>query len=287
MANRREPDMGTISPETQKISLEPIAVGRLLTSYGPESEGADCETHKVSVRYIGGSCTAYLKLYKDHRKIVAELAASQLGRALGLNIPKPFLVIVDPGMIPADQSSFDQTGTLLAFASAQAGKAPVSFNRLINSVSTGIHQLLLDWKGLNSTIAFDEWLANVDRNPGNILFNAEDKSFWLIDHGQALTGSNWPLWGLEDHKVAATNVLLNELLRDAPLDTNQKAALRDSANELMLRASQLDFDQLDPDNYFGLLVGEDEKSTISTFAYLRAFVTVELICKKIGMPGLF
>ncbi len=50
------------------------------------------------------------------------------------------------------------------------------------------------WVDLGRLYAFDAWIANIDRHPGNLLFGSRGDT-WLIDHGHCFTG---PAWKPED-----------------------------------------------------------------------------------------
>lgn len=54
-----------------------------------------------------------------------------------------------------------------------------------------LKKIFLKFKLLGRLIAFDAWVANVDRNVGNVLLVSAD-SFLIIDHGQVLGGWAWP-----------------------------------------------------------------------------------------------
>jgi hypothetical protein len=55
-----------------------------------------------------------------------------------------------------------------------------------------LRNTFLKFKLLGRLIVFDFWIANIDRNVGNVMLISAD-SFMLIDHGAILGGSTWPL----------------------------------------------------------------------------------------------
>ena len=266
------------------MNLEPINIATLSTWLGRATEGLDSETHKVVLSHYRGNSNAYLKLYDDQRQAIAELAAAQLGRAIEINIPEPFLVLVDTTLLPPE-SKYHGTRHRWAFASDQAGKTPVSFARLVKDDSPGANQLFSTWKGLDDTAAFDEWLANTDRNLGNILYDGHGRTFWLIDHGRALTGEYWPVYGIDNPNVDVENLLLDYIGKTAPSDSRRKE-LRDKSNDLMLRASLIDFTQLDKDGHFTRLDPSINRQLVIDFVRTRVHNTVALICQKIGIPDM-
>ncbi len=53
-----------------------------------------------------------------------------------------------------------------------------------------IQDIFLKFKLLGRLIAFDAWVANIDRNIGNVLL-VDSHSFLIIDHGAILGGASW------------------------------------------------------------------------------------------------
>lgn len=51
-------------------------------------------------------------------------------------------------------------------------------------------QALLNWHAFPKLIAFDDWIGNIDRNPGNLVF-IKDSEFAIIDHGRVLGVIDW------------------------------------------------------------------------------------------------
>lgn len=56
-------------------------------------------------------------------------------------------------------------------------------------------EALKNWEKLPHLIMCDDWLANNDRNLGNLL-ELPNKTFTLIDHGGILYGDNWSPWDI-------------------------------------------------------------------------------------------
>jgi hypothetical protein len=128
------------------------------------------------VRLAEGSTEAFVKVL-DAREVLVECACALLARARGLNVPEPLLVLVPGALLPdgADRVGF--------------GSVAVSHGSLrpwiANVGDAAVLRRLRAWSGLVPAACFDEWIANSDRNIGNILFDGKDE-FWLIDHGFAL-----------------------------------------------------------------------------------------------------
>lgn len=83
-----------------------------------------------------------------------------------------------------------------------------SLAALFNHDLQSVRGILENWPGFAQLVAFDTWLANVDRNTGNLIMTGKNRLV-PIDHSDILTG---PLWSFEDliqHEDAWT---LNKLI---------------------------------------------------------------------------
>ena len=58
-----------------------------------------------------------------------------------------------------------------------------------------VQESLKNWNHLPELILCDDWLANDDRNLGNLL-ELPNRTFTLIDHGGILYGDNWSVWDI-------------------------------------------------------------------------------------------
>lgn len=121
---------------------------------------------------------AYAKKLDD-RQLLAEIIAALLGRSIGLPIPEPVLAL------SAD-------GRDIWFASIDVKYPDLSKSLTIfgphiqdSPDNRAVLKKLADWKHINTAIGFDEWIANGDRNPGNIIADGNG-DYYLIDHNLAL-----------------------------------------------------------------------------------------------------
>lgn len=130
------------------------------------------------------------------RKRIAECFSAQIGRAMGLPIPRPMVLR-------------DAQGGLW-FGAQQLNHPDL---RRYTHPGQWAEQLSA-WKPLPDACAFDGWIANEDRNLGNLLSDGRGK-FWLIDHERALPSLRDPR-----HRCA------NQLLRLASAARQQSALLQ-------------------------------------------------------------
>jgi hypothetical protein len=110
-------------------------------------------------------------------EILAECLCAVLGSALGLPVPRVFLVHDPAAWI----------GSRLLVGSEDAGMP--SLRHHLDRAAPGLTAALAAWPQLHTVALFDEWIANPDRNQGNLLWDAADQ-WLLIDHARALGA--WP-----------------------------------------------------------------------------------------------
>ncbi|MDX8384164.1 MAG: HipA family kinase [Ghiorsea sp.] len=164
-----------------------IELARLRSRQYEIKEGNISEVWKASIVAESGIYNVYIKHVKPHI-VYAEAVCAMAGRELGLDIPKPFIVV---------------DGDSLLFASEDVSYA--SFKQFINTGDRAIEQALLQWSGLDAAVIFDEWIANGDRNQGNFLYDGNG-DFTLIDHGKAFGGDDW---NVTNPQFAPENQLAN------------------------------------------------------------------------------
>jgi hypothetical protein len=109
------------------------------------------------------------------REVMVELICALIGKRMGLPIPNPMIV-------------FDEDMNAHCFASQQLDYPDLA--QKLASMSDEDKEILknqlLNWKQLHRAAVFDAFIANFDRNEGNLLHEGES-SFWLIDHGMAIS----------------------------------------------------------------------------------------------------
>lgn len=109
-------------------------------------------------------------------ELVREVLCSLLAQAVDLPVPQPYVLDV------TDSSWAEQHGIKYVFGtSCGAGR---SWMRVARQAPATVANLV-EWSKLLAAIAFDEWIANGDRDPSNLLFIGQ-REFQLIDHGEAL-----------------------------------------------------------------------------------------------------
>jgi hypothetical protein len=144
----------------------------------------------------------YLRIGPDP-SLLAEVVCGVLARALQLPAPDVYLVQVPPGTMPRSRFTHAKTSTLCVGTQDIGGN---TFAQLLDEDPEAVAPLLRDWTALASVTAFDEWLANPDRNMGNLLYVAQ--TIHIIDHAQAFGGSCRSLYPLAElTQVQFSNIL--------------------------------------------------------------------------------
>lgn len=129
----------------------------------------------------------------EPRTLAVEVICAVLGRALGLPIPRPALVQVNPGVLPG-------AAMPLVFFGSESVDNPDLKQWLRRDDEYALSQLE-SWAKLLDAGCFDEWTGNADRHGGNILYGGGN-NFTLIDHSEAIPR------GLRAPDPARANTLL-------------------------------------------------------------------------------
>lgn len=266
------------------IPLEPIPTARVSVFYGRSDEGRDGEIWRVNL--VGSPRPAWVKLHDDARHTIADLVAAQVGRAIGMPIPKPYLAKVDLLRVPEGSAWRGQHGLRLFFASQHAGVRSRSFARILRGNDETMLRAIQSWAGFTATMIFDEWIANDDRNNGNMLYDPHNDGFWLIDHGRALTGDHWPLWGLDDPTLETGNMLVDGLRNSSMLTKLDTDGIAHESNMQMNCAAHVDWSMLDMNSHIQTLDPAISPDAIRRFLTERVVHTTRLLMGKLGLPEL-
>ena len=169
-------------------------------------------THVAELSWSDGvQRESYVKFYGENKK--RALLNEALGYLLinGLKLPQPELAgflefKISEETTPAvwtNASEIDKyRGVTYAWVCTNTG----GINRRIeidnanspelkNYLAALVIEALKNWEKLPNLIMCDDWLANNDRNMGNLL-ELPNRSFTLIDHGGILYGDNWSPWDI-------------------------------------------------------------------------------------------
>lgn len=156
-----------------------IRVGRLLPGAQLVGSGSNQPWRGIAATVAGEVAVITKKI--SRREIAVEIVCAALGRAVGLPVPEPLL------LLDADNEWH--------FASADVGHPNLS--QLVSPKDASVLDELERWPDLIAAACFDELIANPDRHDGNILFDGQ--GFLLIDHGLCIPSGMKPDDDSEDY----------------------------------------------------------------------------------------
>jgi hypothetical protein len=149
----------------------------------------------------GQSLVLYVKPKLSPRSLLVEALAAQIGQCIGLPCPDPYIVTVNPLYVGGTRGK-----QIVAFGSAQVGSRGLA--RPIHDVDSMLDSLQRFGLG-PAACAFDEWIANPVRGPGDVMFDPEAGAVF-IDHEAAMDPLTAP-------DAAVTNWIAARILeRTAP-----------------------------------------------------------------------
>ena len=202
-----------------------------LASHEQVTGGAMGVTRKASIEWDDGSIRkCYIKVYPKNdriRKIFNELTGFTLAKALGILQPDSAALIPLSKLFYEDFSAVTDINSdeiVWAWVTTECGSSVKgvfhlnnfeekfqidpddTINKLIQAYS-----LVCNQKNLPSIIAFDDFIANDDRNIGNVVMIG-DGNMGIIDHGEILGGIDWmSQLTVLDRTQSFNNKLLNIL----------------------------------------------------------------------------
>lgn len=207
----------------------------------------------------------------DARELANELMAAAIALTIGLPVPTPYVAATSPGSLPSNKGPVIQ-GQQLTFASVDANTPSLKQVLLYRGLHNfpALIQELLNWPHVGLLYSFDSFVANVDRNLGNLLFGGANR-VWAIDHGQCFSGPNWSPADLHPDKIFADK-LKGWLTPEIPLASRPAKAA--AAGVMTARLDNQDLQEL------GRLSGVAEILAPADFQALIAF----LEARKIHVP---
>jgi hypothetical protein len=140
-------------------------------------EGNVNETFRGQVLLADGSVKHAIIKDLDETQLCNELLTAVLANAAGLPTPDVYLAVVRNDDLSVSKGPRLQDGDPLVFASVDV-KAPNVTFRAQGASMDDQRQLLQDiieWSELGHLFAFDSWVANIDRHPGNLLFGGKKR----------------------------------------------------------------------------------------------------------------
>lgn len=227
----------------------------------------------------GAAISIYMRVGEPHA-IVAELLCAVVARALGLPAAEPFLVIVEPDTL-GNNSKLNPKVRHYCVGSRDIGGN--TFTQLLREGGTTVKQIIQKWEHLIGVTALDEWLANPDRNMGNLLWVAN--TVHIIDHAEAFGGSHRKLFPLED---LTEDMIANKLAHflDASTATKRQQVLDKANSWITFTAGALDAATAIAIAGVSRWQTPQQQDELLKFMHTRLRITHRLLCQRMGLPQL-
>lgn len=188
--------------------VEVLPARQLRHVFGTPAEGRMAATFVCSVQWSCGQIErTYVKCFRKSQPLglVNEITGFLLARSVGVPVPeKAGLLQLQSVAFPSlDLSDFQP----YSFAISESdGQTLVSSFRVQDLVlHSALKDIVRNWSMLSDALAFDDWVANSDRNQGNILI-AGPEDITLIDHSNLPVTLNWDA-AMLDPCLNSTNTL--------------------------------------------------------------------------------
>ncbi|WP_332852674.1 HipA family kinase [Duganella sp. S19_KUP01_CR8] len=244
------------------------------------------ETYRGVIETPTGKVSAYVKLV-GNTTLANEVVSTLLGRGAGLPIPKGYFVHVSAQDYP--ESKFLKGQRLLstiAYGSTNANA--LSFTRQFHIINDddeadAFVRLFPLWPTWRDAVVFDEWIANCDRNVGNLLIGA-DNEVWLIDHSHAFTGPNWQ--GCMLRSGAYTKNRVAEHVGRC-VTIKEKYSLGKHVNNLAGKFKQLQVSEIIDASGVNHLLSDVDVQALKRFLSERIELLPAKIANHVDIPNLF
>lgn len=264
------------------MAIPPVQVGNVVPSaslLGADALGVN-ETHIGLVDLPTGRARAYIKVMHG-RQLVNELFATTLGRALGLPIPEGCLVRARPSDLPDSSLLRDYGAEAILFASRET-VAPDLKRRIKDGGAAAIGTLFESWKDWASCMTFDEWVANVDRHPGNILFGGPG-DIWLIDHGHCFSGADWTL-----DKLVPKGTWKNQIaeIRIPTLTLPERVETKQRIAGMIPQFGALNCTEAYTACHLPIIMPASEGDGLLSFVNERVSHIYDILSSRLGIPNL-
>lgn len=212
--------------------------------------------------------------------LVAELVCGCLARALQLPAPEVFLITIPPGHLPNSMLA-NQGARALCVGTRDIGGS--NFTQLLSANGLAALPLLRYWPDLPKVVAFDEWLANPDRNMGNLIYVAQ--TLHIIDHAEAFGGSSRELFPLAELTNTSFSNLLAEMFNS--FDAESRSDLLSQVQTWMQQhATGIDVQEVVGSALTSLWNTAEQDHELVDFIKARLTLTHSLLCHRLGHPQL-
>jgi hypothetical protein len=169
------------------INIIPSTANKTL--YGHPKEGLIAETRILKVDHNNQKHTLYAKLYKTKHELLYEVIGYLIAHHLDLPQPKAFVTLLnqdDQRRLFNIQNPRTRQYPVWTTASLTGESAWFQYGHC----SDALKKDLKKWFNFYGTVAFDDFVGNIDRNLTNLIRESSGK-YHLIDHGKLFGGRTY------------------------------------------------------------------------------------------------
>ena len=262
-------------------TIAPVEFATVLPGAEPFKEGNVTDTFRGQVLRADGSVADVVLKDIPQKELANELLSFVLARGLSLPIPDALLAQAHEDDLPTGKGPLTLDGRRLVLASVDV-KAPSVMFRYLTDEPGRVRLLsaIAAWPPLGRLYGFDAWVANVDRNTGNLLFGGGAEA-WLIDHGWAFTGPEWTTPTLEP-RISYRHRLREWLTPH--LNGNYRTTLANRAGMLEADLKSLNIDASILASHASLLLAREELEAVRRFLKLRVCEVTRLASLALDAP---
>lgn len=258
----------------------PILTGTILAGVERFTIDNVSPTYRGSVQVEGGQVVAIIKDIPV-KELANELLAANIALAAGLPVPTPILAFApaDTGIGVSCPLSDGSGG--LVFASADVGGTSVRQMYIAEqnrATEVLIAERLAAWSDAGKLYGFDSWIANTDRNSGNLLFGGAG-GIWLIDHAHGFTG---PAWASDDLDAAEEYANLLAAWLTPLLNIDQRAEMARNVGAASDRLGRGLLTRLADTAHIASLLDAEDRLAVLAFLADRAEHVPRLASRALG-----
>ena len=166
--------------------VENVQYGELMDPLIPVENGSHETVLGLAVTTRGNSRVLAKRV--PHHELVREVLCNLLAQAVDLPVPMPYVLDIREVEWPMAKSPLRNATPRTPVRSDYVFGTLFRQGRNLVRVARqapGTIDEIVKWAKFLPAIAFDEWIANEDRNASNLLYSGR-REFELIDHGEAL-----------------------------------------------------------------------------------------------------
>ncbi len=246
--------------------MEQVDIGIMLPGAQIFNDQNVNPTWKGHVKTHNQVVVAFIKQITP-QKLYIECVCAILGRSLGLPIPKPLIVKLTADSFPQIPEGQYQ----LAFGSEDANYP--SFRRHAQN-----EEAIIKLEKFSKTLdigLFDEWIANWDRNVGNILYDGGNE-FSFIDHENAVDPN------LKFDESAHSNQIV-DVIFSVKSEFDKYKLNREVKTALLPQYNEVPFSIISEKTYAGSYLTDNEVLTVINFLEHRANLLDGLFSKRLKL----